>query len=141
MRKRLFALIMLLCGLALAQPAISAEADIEINTPAIASIKAGMKARHAELRPYYQSGAIGLTRDGGIAVHDATLVPLAQRQQLNTLVAAQNKDRDALYREIATANGHPEWEPQVRGTFAERWIQKAPAGWWYRNADGAWVKK
>ena len=141
MSKRLFALIALLCGLALTQAAVAAEADIEINTPAIASIKAGMKARHAELRPYYQSGAIGLTRDGGIAVHDATLVPLAQRQQLNTLVAAQNKDRDALYREITTANGHPEWEPQVRGTFAERWIQKAPAGWWYRNADGAWVKK
>ena len=141
MSKRLFALIALLCGLVLTQAAVAAEADIEINTPAIASIKAGMKARHAELRPYYQSGAIGLTRDGGIAVHDATLVPLAQRQQLNTLVAAQNKDRDALYREIATANGHPEWEPQVRGTFAERWIQKAPAGWWYRNADGAWVKK
>ena len=141
MSKRLFALIALRCSLALTQAAVAAEADIEINTPAIASIKAGMKARHAELRPYYQSGAIGLTRDGGIAVHDATLVPLAQRQQLNTLVAAQNKDRDALYREIATANGHPEWEPQVRGTFAERWIQKAPAGWWYRNADGAWVKK
>lgn len=141
MSKRLFALIALLCSLALTQAAVAAEADIEINTPAIASIKAGMKARHAELRPYYQSGAIGLTRDGGIAVHDATLVPLAQRQQLNTLVAAQNKDRDALYREIATANGHPEWEPQVRGSFAERWIQKAPAGWWYRNADGAWVKK
>ena len=140
MNTRLYVFFALLCSLMLISPAW-AEADLEINTPAIASIKSGMRERHAELRPYYQSGAIGLTRSGGIAVRDATLVPLAQRQQLNSLVAAQNKDRDVLYREIATANGHPEWEPQVRGTFAERWIQKAPAGWWYRNADGTWVKK
>ena len=140
MSKRLYAFFALLCSLLLV-PVAWADADLEINTPAIAAIKSGMRARHAELRPFYQSGAIGLTRDGGIAVHDAKLVPLAQRQKLNTLVAAQNKDRDALYREIAAANGHPEWEPQVRGTFAERWMQKAPAGWWYQNASGAWVQK
>ena len=140
MSKRLYAYFALLCSLLLI-PAAWADAHLEINTPAIAAIKTGMRARHAELRPFYQSGAIGLTRDGGIAVHDAKLVPLAQRQKLNTLVAAQNKDRDALYREIAAANGHPEWEPQVRGTFAERWMQKAPAGWWYQNASGAWVQK
>ena len=140
MSKRLYAFFALLCSLLLI-PAAWADADLEINTSAIAAIKSGMRARHAELRPFYQSGAIGLTRDGGIAVHDAKLVPLAQRQKLNTLVAAQNKDRDALYREIAAANGHPEWEPQVRGTFAERWMQKAPAGWWYQNASGAWVQK
>ena len=140
MSKRLYAFFALLCSLLLI-PAAWADADLEINTPAIAAIKSGMRARHAELRPFYQSGAIGLTRDGGIAVHDAKLVPLAQRQKLNTLVAAQNKDRDALYQEIAAANGHPEWEAQVRGTFAERWMQKAPAGWWYQNASGAWVQK
>ena len=140
MSKRLYAFFALLCSLLLI-PTAWADADLEINTPAIAAIKTGMRARHAELRPFYQSGAIGLTRDGGIAVHDAKLVPLAQRQKLNTLVTAQNKDRDALYREIAAANGHPEWEAQVRGTFAERWMQKAPAGWWYQNASGAWVQK
>ena len=140
MSKRLYAFFALLCSLLLV-PVAWADADLEINTPAIAAIKSGMRARHAELRPFYQSGVIGLTRDGGIAVHDAKLAPLAQRQKLNTLVAAQNKDRDALYREIAAANGHPEWEPQVRGTFAERWMQKAPAGWWYQNASGAWVQK
>ena len=140
MSKRLYAFFALLCSLLLI-PAAWADADLEINTPAIAAIKTGMRARHAELRPFYQSGAIGLTRDGGIAVHDAKLVPLAQRQKLNTLVAAQNKDRDALYQEIAAANGHPEWEAQVRGTFAERWMQKAPAGWWYQNASGTWVQK
>lgn len=140
MNKRLPVFFALLCSLLLAAPAW-ADPDIEINTPAITAIKTSMRAHHQELKPYYQSGAVGLTRDGGIAVHDATLVPLSQRQSLNALVAAQNKDRTALYREIAVANGHPEWEPQVRSTFAERWISKAPAGWWVQDASGAWVKK
>ena len=76
MSKRLYAFFALLCSLFLV-PVAWADADLEINTPAIAAIKTGMRARHAELRPFYQSGAIGLTRDGGIAVHDAKLVPLA----------------------------------------------------------------
>lgn len=125
---------------ALATPAFSA-ADIEINTPAITAIRASMKAQHQQLKPYYESGAIGLTRDGLIAVRDANLVPLSQRQQLNSLVAAQNKDRNALYKEMANANGHPEWENEIRSTFAERWISKAKPGWWVQDAGGGWMKK
>lgn len=135
----LLALAAMLAVLA-AAPAFAA-ADIEINTPAITAIRASMKAHHQELKPYYDSGAIGLTRDGLIAVRDANLVPLAQRQNLNSLVAAQNKDRNALYKEMANANGHPEWESEIRSTFAERWISKAKPGWWVQDANGAWVKK
>ncbi|HZV97719.1 MAG TPA: YdbL family protein [Methylophilaceae bacterium] len=119
----------------------AAEADLEINTQAIAWIKAAMKDHHAQLKPYYDSGAVGLTRDGLVALRDATQVPLSQRQSLNGLIAAQNKSRNELYKEIANANGHPEWEAEVRNTFAQRWIQKAPAGWWYQDASGGWVKK
>lgn len=139
MSKRLFLFCALLCSL-WATP-LWAEPDLEIDTPAIAAIKGSMRGNHAELKPHYQSGAIGLTSNGGVAVRDANLIPLAQRQKVNSLIAAQNKDRSALYKEIAVANGHPEWEPQVRSTFAERWIGKAPAGWWYQNASGAWVQK
>ena len=135
----LFAMFAIL-GIVLATPAFSA-ADIEINTPAITAIRASMKAQHQQLKPHYESGAIGLTRDGLIAVRDANLVPLSQRQQLNSLVAAQNKDRNALYKEMANANGHPEWENEIRNTFAQRWISKAKPGWWVQDAGGGWVKK
>jgi len=30
-----------------------------------------------------------------------------------------------LYKEIARANNHPEWEGQVRDTFAQRWTPKS----------------
>jgi uncharacterized protein YdbL (DUF1318 family) len=121
-------------------PAFSA-ADLEINTPAITSIKDSMQQRHSQLASFYGSGAVGLTRDGNIALRDAAAVPLSQRQQVSSLVADENRDRAALYREIARANGHPEWESEVRSTFAQRWIDKAAGGWWYQNAQGQWVRK
>lgn len=135
MMKKLLMALLLLPLLALAA------ADLEINTPAIAALKNSMQARHGQLAAHYASGAVGLTRDGLVAVRDANAVPLSQRQGVNGLVAAENNDRNALYREIATANGHPEWEGEVRNTFAQRWVQKAQGGWWYQDAGGGWAKK
>ena len=135
----LFAFYLLLVAL-LASPLALAAADLEINTPAISALKSSMQSRHGQLAAYYSNGAVGLTRDGLIAVHDAAVVPLAQRQSVNSLVAAENNDRNALYKEIASANGHPEWEAEVRNTFAQRWVQKAQSGWWYQDASG-WAKK
>jgi uncharacterized protein YdbL (DUF1318 family) len=120
---------------------VLAQANLEINTPAIAALQASMQKRYAELGPFYASGAIGLTRDGYIALRDANAVPLAQRQQVNGLIAAENQDHAALYKEIARANGKPEWENDIRTTFAQRWIDKAAGGWYYQNSAGAWTKK
>lgn len=119
---------------------VLAAADLEINTPAISALKNSMQARHGQLAGFYASGAVGLTRDGLIALRDANAVPLKDRQAANALVVAENNDRNALYKEIATANGHPEWEAEVRSTFAQRWVQKAQGGWWYQDAGG-WAKK
>ena len=117
-----------------------AEADLDVNTPAINAIKASMQARHSQLAAHYNSGAVGLTKEGLIAVHDTTAVPLKDRGGINTLVSAENADRNALYKEIASANKHPEWEGGIRETFAGRWIGKAQSGWWYQGKDG-WAKK
>ncbi len=114
--------------------------DLDVNTPAISAIKNSMQARHSQLAAHYASGAIGLTKDGLIAVRDTTAVPLKDRQGINALVAAENADRNALYKEIAAGNGHPEWRGDIQGTFAGRWIDKAQAGWYYQN-DSGWAKK
>ena len=119
----------------------AAVADLEVNTPAISALKSSMQQRHQQLAQYYANGAIGLTRDGQIGVRDAGTIPLAQRQAVNSLVAAENEDRNTLYREVARANGHPEWEEEIRSTFAGRWVQKAQAGWWVQDSAGGWVKK
>jgi hypothetical protein len=117
------------------------QGNLEINTPAITALKSAMQQRHGQLAPFYASGAVGVARDGTIQVRDANAVPLAQRQQVSGLVSAENNDRAALYREIARANGHPEWEADVRNTFAQRWTDKAQSGWYVQNASGQWTRK
>jgi hypothetical protein len=139
MKKIVISFVLVLFGLFSATFA-NAEADLDVNTPAINALKGAMQARHSQLAPHYLSGAIGLTKDGLIAIRDATAVPLKDRGGINSLVAAENADRTALYKEIASANKHPEWEGGIRDTFAGRWIDKAQAGWWYQGASG-WVKK
>lgn len=114
--------------------------DLEVNTPGVNAIKQSMQARHAQLAPYYASGAVGIASDGMIALRDAGAVPMPQRQAVNALVAAENRDRNALYAEIANANGHPEWQAEIRSTFAQRWIQRAQPGWWVQSGGG-WTQK
>jgi uncharacterized protein YdbL (DUF1318 family) len=118
-----------------------AEADINIQTPAIQRLQASLKQRHAQLANYYTNGAIGMTRDGLIQVRDLNAVGLADRRKVQQIVGEDNADRKALYEEIARANGHPEWKDDIKATFAKAWIENAPAGWWYQNAQGQWVKK
>ena len=125
--------------------AISGEAhaqnvDFNASSPQIEQIKARMASRFGELRPFLDSGAIGLTADGLIAVHDATAASLADRARMNQLVSAENKDRKALYQAIADANNQPSWAGQIQKTFAERWISQAQSGWWYQSGGG-WKKK
>ena len=117
------------------------EADISVDTPAIRQLKAGMEQRHKKLAPYYNSGAVGINRDGQLQVRDQKLVPLQERKAVKQLVSKENRDRDALYREIARANGHPEWEAEIRDIFARRWVDNARGGWWYMDKGGSWKQK
>lgn len=135
--RRGFNPLSLLVGDAYAQ-----EADITIRTPAIQAIQARMAARFQDsLQPHFDSGALGFGKDGLLVLRDASKVPLKDRVSVNQLVADDNRDRNAVYREIAVANNHPEWEGQIRETFARQWVASARAGWWYQAADGSWKQK
>ena len=118
----------------------AAEPNININSPAITALQAQMKARHDNLKPYYDNGAIGLTDDGLVTMHDAKAISLKDRNKVNGLLAEENKDRKALYAEIARANGHPEWQDDIQNTFAKRWISNAAKGWRYQQG-GNWKQK
>jgi uncharacterized protein YdbL (DUF1318 family) len=122
-------------------PQAAAQTRFDADTPLVRKLKAAMKQRHNQLKPFYDSGAIGFTQDALVGVRDLGSVPLKQRGQLKNLVDAENRDRNQLYKEIARANGHPEWEKDIRETFSKTWIGNAAKGWWYRNDKGAWVRK
>ena len=116
--------------------------NIRIQTAATEAISARMSGRfQGPLGALLNAGAVGFTHDGMVAVRDAAKVPLSQRAQASAIVADENRDRAALYREVASANSHPEWEPQIQATFAKGWIDRAKAGWYVQNAAGAWQQK
>jgi uncharacterized protein len=118
------------------------DADIDISSPEIRAITASMKQRFAQLEKFFASGAIGLTATGDVAVRDQANVSLSDRALVKRLVAEDNADRATLYAEIAKANGHPEWEPDIRRIFARRWIETgAKPGWFYQDSGGNWVQK
>jgi uncharacterized protein YdbL (DUF1318 family) len=117
-------------------------ADISIKTPAIQAIQNRMATRfQTQLAAGFDAGALGLTRDGMVEVRDASKLALKDRVAITQAVADDNRDRKAVYREVAVANGHPEWESQIRGIFAQQWIASAHGGWWYQDAGGSWKQK
>ena len=76
-----------------------------------------------------------------MVLRDASAVGLRDRAKVKKLVADENRDRSALYREIARANGHPEWEKDVRKTFARVWRQEARGGYFVQSPSGSWSRK
>ena len=117
-------------------------ADIDIKTPAIQAIQTRMATRfQSQLQAGFDAGALGLTRDGMVELRDASKLALKDRVAITQAVADDNRDRKAVYREIAVANGHPEWEAQIRETFAAQWIASARSGWWYQDKGGSWKQK
>ncbi len=117
--------------------AYAQQPDINISTPAINALRADMESRHQRLKAFYASGAVGMSDDGLIVLRDPAAIDLKQRNMVKKLVADENKDRNRLYLEVAIANQHPEWESNIRGIFAQRWVANAPGGWWYRSG-GSW---
>jgi uncharacterized protein YdbL (DUF1318 family) len=123
-------------------PAVSAnELDINVATPTINALQTSMAARHKLLEAFYRSGGIGFTANGLIGIHDASMIPLKSRSEAQRLITEENTDRNELYQEIATANGQPEWEENIRQIFSVRWIQRAQTGWWYQETNGKWKRK
>ena len=123
-------------------PASAQEPDFKLNSPAIQAIESRIDARFdSKLRDGFQAGALGFSNDGLVVVRDPAKLGLKDRVAINAAVADDNRDRKALYREAAVANGHPEWEAQIRKVFAKQWIAAARPGWWYQDASGAWKQK
>ena len=117
------------------------EVIFETESPTVGAIKKSLAIRYLQLQPRFESGVIGFTQDGLIAMRDGSGLNHEAIAEVTLLIVEDNKERAALYREIARANGRPDWESQFRYAFAERWISRAPEGWYYRTSGGSWMKK
>nr|BAL53130.1 hypothetical conserved protein [uncultured Gammaproteobacteria bacterium] len=118
-----------------------AQADLNIDSAEIRTLKASMQRRFPKLKQYLDNGWVGYANDGRVAVVRPDQIPLQERAAVEQLVAAENRDRQALYAAIAKANGHPEWTEEIRATFARRWIANAESGWLVQSPDGRWQRQ
>ncbi len=121
--------------------AYAQQQDIDVSTPEIRAIRASMKDRSSKLFPYLDSGHVGLGRDALLKVRTTEGLDLKARAEVSRLVAAENDDRQRLYKEIARANGFPEKTDEVREIFARTWQDKASSGWYLEQPGGGWRKK
>jgi uncharacterized protein YdbL (DUF1318 family) len=117
------------------------ETEFNVRSASVVIIRQNLVERHAKFEPHYRAGALGFTHNGFIAVRDPALIPADTLVRIARLVAEENKDRETMYREIARANGRPDWEPQLQNIFGERWIKRAPLGWYFRDPRGQWTMK
>jgi uncharacterized protein len=122
--------------------ALAQGANIDIATPAIAKLKGQIAARAPKLKPFLSAGNVGIGRDGLLVVRSTDGLAVKDQATVRQLVDAENRDRLALYREIAKANDFPDSRvPEIQGIFAKTWIQKAEKGWWIQGESGQWSKR
>jgi uncharacterized protein len=130
-----------LLALSFVSEAFAQDADINVTNPAIRALKESIKNRSNAIKPYMDRGNIGIARDGLLAIRSADGLNLKERAEVNQLIDAENKDREALYAEIAKANGIPKENiPKIKSIFAKSWIEQAQPGWWIQS-NGNWQKK
>ena len=128
-------------ALSFVSEAFAQDADINVTNPAIRALKDSIKKRSDAIKPYMDRGNIGIAQDGLLAIRSADGLNLKERAEASQLIDAENKDREALYAEIAKANGIPKENiPKIKSIFAKSWIEQAQPGWWIQN-NGNWQKK
>jgi uncharacterized protein YdbL (DUF1318 family) len=118
------------------------DTDINVSNPAIRALKESIKNRSESIKPFMDRGNVGITRDGLLTVRTTDGLNLKERAETQQLVEAENRDREALYLEIAKANNiSRESVPKIKSIFAKSWIDQAQPGWWIQDGQGAWKKK
>jgi uncharacterized protein len=112
------------------------------DNPATQTLKNQIRGRFPRLVPFFQKGGIGEGKNGFLEIRDTKGLSPAEKTDLNPLVEAENRDRRALYQEVAKSmNIPPDQLSKVQRIFAEKWQNSAEKGWWIQKDDGQWVQK
>ena len=129
-------------SLSLTREAFAQEADINVSNPAIRGLSDSIKRRSGAIKPYMDKGSAGINQSGLLVVRSSEGLNLKERAEVQQLIEAENRDREALYAEIAKANNiPPDAVPKIKGIFAKSWIDQAQTGWWIQDSQGNWKRK
>ncbi len=108
--------------LCLSPPAAHAQDVTEVSNPTIRALKDRMKGRYRQMKPFYDQGLLEEGRDGYVSIKGYGDLGLKEKRDLNALVEAENKDRKALYQEVAKAlKIDASQVDRVAETFAKEW--------------------
>lgn len=141
-QSRVFERLFRFASFSLVGEAQAQEADINISNPAIRALKESIKRRSDAIKPFMDRGNIGITQNGLLAMRTTEGLNLRERAEVKQLIDAENRDREALYAEIAKANNiSRENIPKIQAIFARSWIEQARPGWWIQASQGNWKKK
>ncbi len=95
-----------------------------VSNPTIRALKERMKRRFALLKPYLLRGVVKENPNGYISLGNTTGLSLKEQRNLKVLIGAENRDRDALYTEVAKAlNIDPAEKSKVAEIFAREWMK------------------
>jgi hypothetical protein len=99
-----------------------AEGATDVSNPTIRALKQKMKTRYAQMKPYYQKKMLNEGNDGYVSLGSTSGLGLKDKRDLNNLVNAENKDRKALYAEVAKAlKIDPGQVNKIAEIFAKEW--------------------
>jgi len=108
--------------IALAPSTAWAQDVTNVSNPTIRALKTNMKARFAQMKPFYQRGALTEGGDGYVSLGNTGDLGLKEKRDLKALVDAENSDRQTLYTEVAKAlNIDPGQLNRIAEIFAKEW--------------------
>jgi len=103
-------------------PVAVAEEPLTVSNSGIRMLKQQMKARYAQMKPYYQKGILKEDNNGYVSLAQTSGLSLKEKRDLTSLVAAENNDRRKLYAEIAKAMKiDPGQVNRIAEIFAKEW--------------------
>lgn len=116
-----------LAQLALGASVVVAEEVTTVSNPAIRALKESMKARYQVLKPFYEKKMVSEGKDGYVALGNTSGLDLKGLRDLKGLIAAENRDRQSLYQEVARAlKIDPSQVNKVAEIFAKEWQKSVP---------------
>jgi uncharacterized protein YdbL (DUF1318 family) len=123
-------------------PSARAEAGFQVKTGKTAAIQGRMAGRVSEVLKYKRQGVIGETSDGLLTLREAGALKPIERKKVESLVAADNADREELYAEVMAANGvGDDRRASLRASFARSFQAESPSRTWVQDASGQWAQK
>jgi hypothetical protein len=108
--------------LAFSFPIAFADEVTSVANPTIRALKKKMKDRYPKMKPYYINGMIKEGNNGYVSLGNTKGLKLKEKRNLNSLIEAENKDREKLYEEIAKAlKIEPSQINKIGEIFAKEW--------------------